>query len=127
MSQFATRTLPPRVSDGWPFGAAYLRSTLLSLAGVALFAVNVVVLRAAWALGGGAEAWATHLAELRSAPALALHGALFAIACGFALGFLVVAARFAGAAQRRAVLAAGMVALAGAAALGLGLCAGALP
>lgn len=127
MSQFATRTLPPRVSDGWPFGAAYLRSTLLSLAGVALCAVNVVVLRAAWALGGGPGAWEAHLAELRSLSALALHAALCAVACGFALGFLGVAARFAADAQRRGLLAVGLFALAAAATLELAVCAGALP
>jgi hypothetical protein len=127
VSQFATRSLPPRVSDGWPFGPSYLRSTLLSLAGVALFAVNAVVLRAAWALGGGAAAWEAHLAELGSVPALALHAALCAIACGFALGFLATAARVADARQRSWVLGAGLVALASAAALGVGLCAGTLP
>lgn len=127
MSQFATRTLAPRAPDGWPFGAVYLRSTLLALAGVALFAVNAVVLRAAWALGGGAETWQAHLVELRSVPALGLHAALCAIACGFALGVLGVAARIAGPAWRHWVLGAGLVVLASAAALGLGLCAGVLP
>jgi ferredoxin len=121
----ATRTLPPRSSDGWPLGPPYLRAFLLSLAGVALSAVNVVLLRAAWALGGGASAWEAHLVELRSVPALALHTLLCGIACGFALGFLGVAARVAGQ-RRRAVLAGGLLALAGAAALGLALYAGRL-
>jgi hypothetical protein len=124
-TQFSTRTLPPRSADGWPLGPTYLRAFLLSLAGIALSAVNVVLLRAAWALGGGESAWEAHLGELRSIPALALHALLCGIACGFALGFLGVAARVAGE-RRAAVLAGGLLALGGAAALGLALCAGRL-
>lgn len=127
MTQFATRTLAPRTPDGWPFGAAYLGSFLLSLAGIALFAVNAVVLRAAWALGSGSLAWEEHLAALRSVPAVALNVTLCAIACGFALGVLGVAVRVAGERHRGAVLAGGLGALAGSAALGLALYAGVLP
>jgi hypothetical protein len=122
---FATRTLPPRTPDTWPWGRAYRRSFLLSLAGIALSAVNVLVLRAAWALGSGASAWEAHLAQIRSAPALALHALLFAISCAFALGFVGVVARLAGE-RERAVLALGLRAAGGAAGLLVALCAGAL-
>ena len=122
---FATRTLPPRTPDTWPWGRAYLGSFLLSLAGIALSAVNVVVLRAAWALGSGASAWEAHLAQVRSVPALALHALLFAISCAFALGFIGVVARLAGE-RRQGALALGMLAVGGAAGLLIALCAGAL-
>jgi hypothetical protein len=102
-----------------------VRSFLLSLAGVALCAVNVVVLRAAWALGGGPGAWEAYVAQIGSASALALHALLFAISCFFALGFVGVAARFAGE-RRREVLALGTLAAGGAAALLVALCAGVL-
>ena len=122
-SSFATRTLPPRSSDGWPWSATYRRSFLLSLAGAALAAVNVVVLRAAWALGSGASAWEAHLAALGSLPSFALHAGLCAIACGFAGGFLDVAVRVAGE-RRGRVLGLGLLALALSAVLVVALCAG---
>jgi hypothetical protein len=124
-SSFATRSLPPRAPDGWPWRAAHRRPFLLMLAGAALAAVNVVVLRAAWALGSGAVAWEAHLAQLRSVPALALHAALCAIAGFCAWGMLSMAARVAGGEQKRSVLIGGSLAFGSAAALVLALCAGA--
>jgi hypothetical protein len=109
-TSFATRTSSADAPEGWPWRAPYRHSFLLSLAGVSLAVVNVVLLRAAWALGTGPSAWQAHLEQLSSRSVLALHALLVAIACGFAWGFVARLARLAGP-RVRSVLACGSIAL----------------
>jgi fumarate reductase subunit C len=60
-----TRTAPPRGPDGYPFAQPRYRAYVLYASTSILFLLQgFLVLRGAWALGSGPEAWAGYLGNL---------------------------------------------------------------
>ena len=68
-----TRTAPPMRPDGFPSAPRYRNYLLFDATGLTYLLVGFVILRVAWALGSGPEAWAALLEQLRSPFYLGFH------------------------------------------------------
>ena len=78
----STRTAPPQLPDGFPFGGRYLAYTLFDLTGILYLLLGFLVLCAVWSLGSGETAWNDVLERYRSMlyvgfHAIALVGVIF--------------------------------------------------
>jgi fumarate reductase subunit C len=73
-----TRTAPPRMPREYPMQGRYRAYTLFDATGAVYLLVGLLVLRLAFALGDGAEAWETARATLKNPFYLLFHALAFA-------------------------------------------------
>ncbi len=79
-----TRTAPPQSPAGYPFGQARYRAYILYAAtSIPFLLQGFLVLRGAWALGSGPEAWAAYLENLRHPIYVAWHVFVLAVVVWF--------------------------------------------
>lgn len=79
-----TRTAPPRAPDGYPFAQPRYRAYILYAAtSIPFLLQGFLVLRGAWALGSGPEAWAAYLENLSHPLYLAWHVLMLGITVWF--------------------------------------------
>ena len=79
-----TRTAPPRGPAGYPFAHPRYRAyTLFAATSIPFLLQGFLVLRGAWALGSGPEAWAAYLDDLGNPLYRAWHALLLVVTIWF--------------------------------------------
>ena len=76
-----TRTAPPQLPDQFPFQGRYRAYTLFDLTGAVYLALGFVLLRVAWALGSGPEAWQALRESFASPLWIAFHAIALLCVC----------------------------------------------
>jgi fumarate reductase subunit C len=79
-----TRTAPPRGPAGYPLGRPRYRSYVLYAATSVLFLLEgLILLRGAWALGSGPQAWSAYADSLAQPAYLVWHAFVLAVTVWF--------------------------------------------
>lgn len=87
-----TRTAPPRMPHRFPLGGRYRSYIAFGATSFFYLALGLLVLRVAWALGSGAEAWAALQESFRSPAYVAFHVVAFVVFVWAGWRFLIVLA-----------------------------------
>ncbi len=82
-----TRTAPPRMPDHYPLRGRYRAYLAFGSCGLFFLLTGLLVLRAVWALGTGAEAWQALLSDFRHPLYLLYHAIALGALVWFTLRF----------------------------------------